>query len=530
MPRQIAYNEEIRAKILSGVDKLANTVRSTLGPKGRNVVIHKAPAPPLVTNDGATIAKEIELEDPMEELGAQLIREAAAKINELAGDGTTTATILAQCMIQEGIRNIAAGANPVEMKKGILSAAQLAAAAVKKLAVSVDSREMLVQVATVSADSESIGQLVADAMDQVGPEGVITVEESNSRDTILKVTQGMEFERGLLSSHFVTDPETVSCELDHPLILLTDREITSAHELASVLEAVAQEGRSLLIVAEKLEGDALATVVLNKISGKLKVAAVNPPAYAEGRRARMEDLAVFTGGVYITEQTGHRLADAKLEWLGSAETVRITRQSTTIVNGAGDPATVAAKAQSLRTQIARTDYDFDKQRLEERLAKFASGVAVLQVGGITETEMKERKLRVDDAVHAVRAARAEGVVPGGGTALMHTIPAVEAYVKTLSGDQKTGARIVLRALEAPLRQIATNAGEDNSAVAARVKNSPVAVGYEAVSGQYVNMMDAGIIDPARVTRLALLTAASVSATMLTTEAGLTDSQSANLES
>lgn len=522
MSKSITYHDAAREALLCGATRLADAVACTLGPKGRNVVLHNPPAPPVVTNDGASIAREIRLEAPMEDLGAQILAEAAARTHDLRGDGTTTATVLAYGMLREGLRNMAAGANPLELNRGMQLAAQVAAAAVAKIARPATERAVLEQVAVLAADSAEIGRLAADAMEQVGPEGVLTVEESDSRDTTLKLTMGMEFERGLLSEHFITDSQAMTCEFENPLLFLTDLEISTSRELAPILEFAAGAHRPLLVVAEKLSEEALSTLILNKLHGNLQVAAVDPPAYAEGRRLHMEDLAIFTGGVYVTAQTGHYLHNFEPGWLGQAKSVRISRRSTTIVGGNGDMVAIEARMRELRAQISQTDYDFNRERFRTRLASFASGVAVLQIGGITKTEMQERKLRADDAVHAIRAARAEGVVPGGGTALIRAIPAVQAYADTLAGDQKTGAQIVLRALEAPLRQIAANAGADPGTIVAGVRSSGGSIGYEALSGQLCDLTQAGILDPAGVTRTALLSAASAVGAILTTEAGLTE--------
>lgn len=524
MPRNIIYNEDARRKIQAGVDKFAKVMKTTLGPLGRNVVIQKPSASPLVTNDGATIAKEIELEDHIENIGAKVVKEAASRTNDLAGDGTTTAAVLAQCIIQEGLRNIAAGANPVELKKGIQGATQLAVAAIRKLAKPVEAREAIAQVAAISAKDPVIGEMIAEAMEKVGTDGVITVDKSNSMDTTLKVTEGMQYEKGYLSSNMVTNKEKMVAELNNPYILITDRKISNAQELIPLLEQVKEQDRSLLIIAEGVEGEALGMLVLNMINGMLNVVAVHPPAYGDGRRALMEDIAILTGGTFITEDMGYMLHEATVDMLGTAASVRIEKQRTIIIDGAGDKKAVASRIGNLRLRIEKAEYDFDRKQLEERLAKLASGVAVINVGAATEVEMKEKKQRIEDALHAAKAAVAEGIVAGGGIAYVNTIPAVKAYVETLSGDRKTGAAIILRALEEPARQIAENAGLDGGAVIAELMRHPAGVGFNVLTEEYINMMEAGIVDSAKVTRLALQNAASVSTVLLTTEAVVTDTK------
>lgn len=521
MPREIVYNENIRRKIQSGVDQLANTVKITLGPKGRNVLIQRPGQSPLVTNDGATIAKEIELEDYFENMGAKIIKEVAAKTNEVAGDGTTTATVLAQFIIHEGFKNIASGANPMEIKKGIQGATQLAAAAIRKLADPVKTREAIAQVAAVSAEDAEIGEMIAQAMEKAGMDGFITVDESGSRDTTLIVKAGMQFERGYLSPEMVTDKAKMIAELDNPYILITDRKISNPQELVPLLDQVAEQGRSLLIIAESVEGTALSMLVMNMKKGVLNVVAVHPPAYGAGRKARMDDLAFLTGSTFITEDMGYVLKETTLNMLGSASSVRVEKQNTVIVGGAGDKETVATRIRNLRILIEKAEYDFDRKQLEERLARLASGVAVIKVGAVTETEMKEKKLRIEDALNAAKAAVAEGIVPGGGLAYIVIIPVVKAYVETLSGDMKTGAAIILKALMEPARQIAENAGMEGSTVIAEVQRRAAGIGFNAATGEYTNMIEAGIVDSAKVTRLALQNAASVSAVLLTTEAGVT---------
>jgi len=522
MPKEIANSADVRKRMLAGVDQLADTVKVTLGPKGRNVVLARKDLSPLITNDGATIAKEMEFEDHVENMGAQLIREVAVKTNDTAGDGTTTATVLAQCIVREGQRNMAAGANPIELKKGIQGAALLSAKAIKKMARSVETREEIAQVATISSADSEIGEMIAEALDRVGIDGVITVEEGTGFTTELKVSDGLQIEKGFVSSKMVTDPEKEVADLEHPYILVTDQKIGNANDILPILQTVAEQGRSLLIIADSVEGEALALLVVNMMRGVLKAVAVHPPMYGDGRRARMEDIAIATGATFITGELGYNLREATMDMLGTAKSAHVDRSETVIVGGNGDKTAIADRIASLKALIKKTEFDFDKKRLNERLAKLSGGIGVINVGGATEVEMREKKMRIEDALHAARAAVAEGIVPGGGTALVSIIPAVKAYMDTLSGDQKTGAAIILRALEEPLRQIAINAGVDAGAVAAKVKASKNGIGYNALTGKYTNLMDEGIVDPAKVTRTALLSAASVAAVMLTTDAGITD--------
>jgi len=522
MPKEIVYNEDVRRRLQYGVDQLADTVKETLGPMGHNVILQKSAATPLVTNDGAAITKEIVIEGRVENMGAQVIKQVAAQISSLAGDGSTTAILLARRIIRDGLKNISAGANPMEMKKGIKGAVQAAVAALKEQAVPVKNGEDIIKVASVSADDPAVGEMIADAMERVGMDGVITVDESKSRETTLDVKEGIQFERGPVSPYMFINRERMATELEYPYVLITDCEIADPQEILPLLQQVADEDAPLLIIAEDVKGEALATLLHNKQSGTLSVAAVRPPAYGDGRRARMEDLAILTGGVFITGQMGHVLSRTTIDMLGCAELVRVERNSTTIIGGACEAEAVENRARYLRMLIEKTEYDFDREQLKERLAKLVGGVAVIAVGGITEAEIKEKKLRAEDGLNAARAAVAEGMVPGGGVALANTIPAVRAYVDTLSGDMRTGAAIILHALEEPVRQIAANAGEDGGTVIAEVLRRSDGVGYNAVTGAYTDIMAAGVMDPTKVTRLALENAASASVMLLTVEAGVTE--------
>lgn len=522
MAKEIFYGEDARRKLQSGVDQLANTVKITLGPKGRNVLINKSFGSPLITNDGVTIAKEIELEDSVENMGAQVVKEVASKTNDVAGDGTTTATLLAQIIIKEGFKNVAAGANPMELKKGIQGAVDVAVDEISKISKAVETKESIAQVAAVSAADERIGALIAEAMEKVGKDGVITVEESKSLGTTLEVVEGMQFDRGYLSAYMVSDTEKMVANMENPLILITDKKISNIQELVPVLEKVMQSGRKLLVIADDVEGEALATLVVNKLRGVIDVVAVKAPGYGERRKAMLEDIAVLTGGTVIASDLGYELKEVTLDMLGTAATVKVDKDNTVIVGGSGNSDAVAARVNSIKAQIEETESEFDREKLQERLAKLAGGVAVIKVGAATETELKERKLRIEDALNATKAAVEEGIVAGGGVALVNTIPAVDAYVDSLSGDVKTGAAIIRRALEEPVRQIAENAGLEGSVVVAEVKKSPVGVGFNAATEEYVDMIGAGIVDPAKVTRSALQNAASASAMLLTTEAGIVD--------
>ena len=522
MAKELYYGEEARRKLQAGVDKLADTVKITLGPKGRNVLLDKKFGSPLITNDGVTIAREIELEDAVENMGAQVVKEVASKTNDVAGDGTTTATLLAQSIIREGFKNVAAGANPMIIKKGIQGATEVAVENIKKIATPVETKEAIAQVAAVSAADATIGELISDAMEQVGKDGVITVEESKSMGTTLEVVEGMQFDRGYLSAYMVTDTEKMEAVLENPYILLTSKKISSIQDLLPLLEQVVNTGRKLFIVCEDLEGEALATLVLNKLRGTFECVAVKAPGFGERRKAMMEDLAILTGGTVITEELGYDIKETTLDMLGTAATVKVDKENTVIVGGGGDAKEIQDRIASLRTMAAQTNSEFDREKTLERLAKLAGGVAVVWVGAATETELKERKLRIEDALNATKAAVEEGIVAGGGVALANTIPAIAAYVDTLSGDEKTGAQIIMRALEEPVRQIAENAGFEGSVVIAEVKNRDAGVGFNAATEEYVDMIEAGIVDPAKVTKSALMNAASASALLLTTEAGIVD--------
>lgn len=522
MAKDLYYGEDARRKLQKGVDKLANTVKITLGPKGRNVLLEKKFGTPLITNDGVTIAREIELEDPVENMGAALVREVATKTNDVAGDGTTTATLLAQIIISEGFKNVAAGANPMILKKGIQGAVDVAIEEIKKNAKEVSTKEAVANIASVSSADENIGHLIAEAMERVGKDGVITVEEGTSLGTNLEVVEGMQFDRGYLSPYMATDPEKMEAVIDNPLILLTDKKINNIQEVLPLIEQVVQAGRKLVIVADDVEGEALATLVLNKLKGTFECVAVKAPGFGDRRKAMMEDIAVLTGGTVLAEELGYDLKEATIDMLGTAATVKVDKDNTVIVGGAGDKDEINARVAFIRNQIAETTSDFDKEKLQERLAKLTGGVAVIKVGAATETELKERKLRIEDALNATMAGVEEGIVPGGGVALANAIPAVAKFVKTLSGDEKTGATIIMRALEEPVRQIAENAGFEGSVVVEKVKTSKVGTGFNAYSEEYQDMISAGIVDPAKVTKSALANAASASAMLLTTEAGVVD--------
>ena len=525
MAKELHYGEDARRKLQAGVDKLADTVKITLGPKGRNVLIDKKFGAPLITNDGVTIAREIELEDSVENMGAQLVKEVATKTNDVAGDGTTTATLLAQIIIKEGFKNVAAGANPMVLKRGIQGAVDVAVDEIKRLAHDVDSKDSIAQVASVSAADENIGALIAEAMEKVGKDGVITVEESKTMGTTLDVVEGMQFDRGYFSPYMVTDTEKMEAVFENPYILITDKKITNIQELLPVLEQVVQSGRKLMIICDDLEGEALATLIVNKIKGTFDCVAVKAPGFGDRRKAILDDIAVLTGGTVISEELGYDLKEATVDMLGSAATVKVDKENTVIVNGAGSPAAIEARVAQIKTQIENTTSDFDKEKTQERLAKLAGGVAVIKVGAATETELKERKLRIEDALNATKAAVQEGIVSGGGVALVNAIPAVSAYVDGLAGDEKTGGNIIVRALEEPVRQIAENAGFEGSVVVSQVKTSEEGTGFNAATEEYINMIEAGIVDPAKVTRSALQNAASASAMLLTTEAGIKDAPS-----
>ena len=523
MAKQLLYGEEARRALEKGINQLADTVKITLGPKGRNVVLDKKFGAPLITNDGVTIAKEIELEDPFENMGAQLVKEVATKTNDVAGDGTTTATLLAQAIIREGMKNVAAGANPMELRKGIEQATDAAVAALAELSQPVEGKQGIAQVAAISSGDPVIGDLIADAMDKVGKDGVITVEESKTLKTEMTLVEGMQFDRGYASAYMVTDNEKMVAELDNPLILITDKKISYIQEIIGLLEQIVQQGRKLLIIAEDVEGEALATLVLNKLRGTFNCVAVKAPGFGDRRKAMLQDIAILTGGQVITEELGLELKEATIDMLGSARQVKVDKENTVIVEGAGDPSEIKARIQSIRAQIEETTSDYDREKLQERLAKLAGGVAVINVGAATEVEMKERKLRIEDALAATRAAVEEGIVPGGGTALIDASKEVAKLLAQTNGDIKTGVAIVLRALEEPVRQIAVNAGVEGSVVVEKVKSKKSnTFGYDAAKNDYGDMIERGIADPTKVTRSALQNAASVAAMVLTTESLVSD--------
>ncbi len=525
MAKELLYGEDVRKKLEAGVDKLANTVKVTLGPKGRNVVLDKKFGSPLITNDGVTIAREIELEDAFENMGAQLVKEVATKTNDVAGDGTTTATVLAQAIIREGVKNVAAGANPMILKTGIEKAVEKAVEVIKKESVLIEDKKDIADVASISAADKKIGELISEAMDRVGKDGVITVEESKTFGTQLEVVEGMEFDRGFVSHYMVTDPEKMEAVLENPYILITDKKITNIQEILPVLEQMVQSGGKLLIIAEDIEGEALTTLVVNKLRGTFDCIAVKAPGFGDRRKAMLQDIAILTGGTLISEELGYELKSTTVDMLGRAKSVKINKDNTTIIDGMGDKAVIQERVGQLKSQIEETTSEFDREKLQERLAKLAGGVAVIQVGAATEVEMKEKKLRIEDALNATRAAVEEGIVPGGGTALVAAIGEVNALVETLEGDEKTGALIIARALEEPVRQIAFNAGLEGSVVVERVKAAEKGMGFDALNGVYVNMIEKGIVDPTKVTRSALQNAASISAMFLTTEAGVVDVKS-----
>ena len=523
MAKQIIYGEEARKALQAGIDKLANTVKITLGPKGRNVVLDKKYGAPLITNDGVTIAKEIELDDPFENMGAQLVKEVSTKTNDVAGDGTTTATLLAQAMIHEGLKNLAAGANPIVVKKGMAKAVEAAVAEVKKQAKTVDGSKDIARVGAVSSGDEEIGKLIADAMEKVSADGVITIEESKTADTYSEVVEGMQFDRGYITPYMATDMEKMEANLDDPYILITDKKISVIADILPILEQIVQSGKKLLIIAEDVEGEALSTLIVNRLRGTLNVVCVKAPGFGDRRKEMLQDIAILTGGTVISEEVGLELKSATMDMLGRARQVKVTKENTTIVDGAGDSQAIKDRVGQIRTQISTTTSDYDKEKLQERLAKLAGGVAVIKVGAATETEMKEKKLRIEDALNATRAAVEEGVVAGGGTIFVNVIPAVEALLSSVEGDEKTGVRIVAKALEAPIRQIAANAGLDGSVILEKVRTSgKTGYGFDAYKEEYCDMVSAGIIDPAKVTRSALENAASVSAMVLTTESLVAD--------
>ncbi|MDM5230589.1 chaperonin GroEL [Lysinibacillus pakistanensis] len=522
MAKDIKFSEEARSLMLQGVDKLANAVKITLGPKGRNVVLEKKFGSPLITNDGVTIAKEIELENPYENMGAKLVAEVASKTNEIAGDGTTTATVLAQAIIREGLKNVTAGANPVGIRKGIDKAVAAALTELHAISRPVSHKDEIAQVAAISAADDEVGQLIAEAMERVGNDGVITIEESKGFTTELDVVEGMQFDRGYASHYMVTDTDKMEAVLDNPYILITDKKITNIQEVLPLLEQVVQQGRPLLIIAEDVEGEALATLVVNKLRGTFNAVAVKAPGFGDRRKAMLEDIAILTGGQVITEELGLDLKTADITSLGRAAKVVVTKDNTTIVEGVGGADAIEGRIGQIRAQLAETTSEFDKEKLQERLAKLAGGVAVIKVGAATETELKERKLRIEDALNSTRAAVEEGIVSGGGTALLNVYAAVEKVAEAEEGDVATGVKIVLRALEEPVRQIANNAGLEGSIIVDRLKREEIGVGFNAATGEWVNMIEAGVVDPAKVTRSALQNAASVAALFLTTEAVVAD--------
>ena len=523
MAKLIKRGEEARKALEAGVNTLADTVKVTLGPKGRNVVLDKKYGAPLITNDGVTIAKEVELEDPFENMGAQLVKEVSTKTNDVAGDGTTTATLLAQAMIHEGLKNLAAGANPVVVKKGMAKAVEAAVAEVKKQAKTVDGSKDIARVGAVSSGDEEIGKLIADAMEKVSADGVITIEESKTAETYSEVVEGMQFDRGYITPYMVTDTEKMEANLDDALILITDKKISNIQELLPILEQVVQSGKKLLVIAEDVEGEALSTLIVNKLRGTLNVVCVKAPGFGDRRKEMLQDIAILTGGQVISEELGYELKSATIDMLGRARQVKVNKENTVIVDGAGDKEAIQNRIAQIKSQIEITTSDYDKEKLQERLAKLSGGVAVIKVGAATETEMKEKKLRIEDALNATRAAVEEGVVAGGGTIFVNVIPAVEALISTVEGDEKTGVRIVAKALEAPIRQIAANAGLDGSVILEKVRNSGKnGYGFDAYKEEYCDMVSCGIIDPAKVTRSALENAASVSAMVLTTESLVAD--------
>ena len=523
MAKQIKYGDEARKKLEIGVNVIADTVKITLGPKGRNVVLDKKFGSPLITNDGVTIAKEIELEDPFENMGAQLVKEVSTKTNDVAGDGTTTAVVLAQAIVKEGLKNLAAGANPVILKKGIAVAVETAVAKIQKISKPVENKLGISQVASISAGDEKIGELIANAMEIVGKDGVITVEEGKTMATELTTVEGMQFDRGYASAYMVTNTDKMEAVLDNPYILITDKKISTLQEILPVIEPIAQQGARLLIIAEDVEGDALAALIVNKLKGVLNCVAVKAPGFGDRRKAMLEDIAILTGGTVVSSDLGYEFKDVTPDMLGRASQIKVDKDNTTIINGAGDAKDIKARVSSIKAQIAETTSDYDREKLQERLAKLAGGVAVINVGAATEVEMKEKKLRIEDALAATRAAVEEGIVPGGGVALLSTIPELKALVETLEGDEKTGAMIVMKAIEEPVRQIAKNAGFDGSVVVNNILSSKKAnYGFDALKNEYTDMVKSGIIDPTKVSRSVLQNAASVAATLLTTECIVTD--------
>ena len=522
MEKEIKYGIEARKALEEGVNKLANTVRVTIGPKGRNVVLDKSYGAPLITNDGVTIAKDIELEDAFENMGAQLVKEVATKTNDVAGDGTTTATVLAQAMVNAGMKNLAAGANPIILRKGMKKATDCAVEAIAHMSEKVTGKDQIAKVASISAGDEEVGQMVADAMEKVSNDGVITIEESKTMKTELDLVEGMQFDRGYISAYMATDMDKMEANLDNPYILITDKKISNIQEILPVLEQIVQSGAKLLIIAEDVEGEALTTLIVNKLRGTFNVVAVKAPGYGDRRKEMLKDIAILTGGQVISEELGLELKDTTMDMLGRAKSVKVQKENTVIVDGEGAKEDIEARVAQIRAQLEETTSDFDKEKLQERLAKLAGGVAVIRVGAATETEMKEAKLRMEDALNATRAAVEEGVISGGGSAYIHASKKVAELAATLSGDEKTGAEIILKALEAPLYHIAHNAGLEGAVIINKVRESEVGTGYDALNDEYVNMIDAGILDPAKVTRSALQNATSVASTLLTTESVVAD--------
>ena len=522
MAKEIKYGIEARKALEEGVNKLANTVRVTIGPKGRNVVLDKSYGAPLITNDGVTIAKDIELEDAFENMGAQLVKEVATKTNDVAGDGTTTATVLAQAMVNAGMKNLAAGANPIILRKGMKKATDCAVEAIEHMSEKVTGKDQIAKVASISAGDEEVGQMVADAMEKVSNDGVITIEESKTMKTELDLVEGMQFDRGYISAYMATDMDKMEANLDNPYILITDKKISNIQEILPVLEQIVQSGAKLLIIAEDVEGEALTTLIVNKLRGTFNVVAVKAPGYGDRRKEMLKDIAILTGGQVISEELGLELKDTTMDMLGRAKSVKVQKENTVIVDGEGAKEDIEARVAQIRAQLEETTSDFDKEKLQERLAKLAGGVAVIRVGAATETEMKEAKLRMEDALNATRAAVEEGVISGGGSAYIHASKKVAELAATLSGDEKTGAEIILKALEAPLYHIAHNAGLEGAVIINKVRESEVGTGYDALNDEYVNMIDAGILDPAKVTRSALQNATSVASTLLTTESVVAD--------
>jgi len=517
MAKELKYGTEARAALEAGVDKLANTVRVTIGPKGRNVVLDKSFGVPLITNDGVTIAKEIELEDAFENMGAQLVKEVATKTNDVAGDGTTTATVLAQAMIKEGMKNLEAGANPIILRRGMKKATDTAVEAIASMSQKVSGKDQIAKVAAISAGDEGVGNLVADAMEKVSNDGVITIEESKTMQTELDLVEGMQFDRGYISAYMATDMDKMEAVLDDPYVLITDKKISNIQEILPVLEQIVQSGARLLIIAEDIEGEALTTLIVNKLRGTFNVVAVKAPGYGDRRKAMLEDIAILTGGQVISEELGLELKDTTLDMLGRAKSIKVQKENTVIVDGEGDKAAIEARIAQIRAQIEETTSEFDKEKLQERLAKLAGGVAVIRVGAATETEMKESKLRMEDALNATRAAVEEGIIAGGGSAYIHASKEVAKLADTLEGDERTGAKVILKALEAPLYYIAANAGLEGAVIINKVKESEPGMGFDAAKENYVNMVEAGILDPVKVTRSALQNATSVASTLLTTE-------------